>query len=426
MPILLIAYIAAMTMWTAVSVWLSVRQITCVRSHRDTVPADFSASVTLDEHRKAADYTVAHERFANVSAVWDFAVSVAWVLGGFNLLYGAMASIVPPSLGLGVVFLIATIAVGALLSLPLNIYKTFVLEQKFGFNRTTPLTFAADKLKGWAIALAIAVPLLFACLWAMRAFTGLWWLWTWFGVLALMLAAPAVYVRLIAPRFNTFTPLQEGDLRRRIETLLRRCGFRSSGLFSMDASRRSAHGNAYFIGFGNTKRIVLFDTLIEGNSPDEIEAVVAHELGHYRHGHVLLGMLRGAVIAFIVLAAFGWLTRQAWLLPSFGIVYHDDALALLACLLLNAMVGPLLAPIGNWISRRNEFQADDYARRHVAAAPMISALLKLSRDNASTLTPDALYALVHYSHPPVPIRIRHLHEAEEREAVGAQLGAVAT
>jgi STE24 endopeptidase len=233
-------------------------------------------------------------------------------------------------------------------------------------------------------------------------------------------------VRLIAPRFNTFTPLREGDLRGRIETLLRRCGFRSSGLFSMDASRRSAHGNAYFIGFGNTKRIVLFDTLIEGNSPDEIEAVVAHELGHYRHGHVLFGMLRGAVIAFIVLAAFGWLTRQAWLLPSFGIVYHDDALALLACLLLNAMVGPLLAPLGNWISRRNEFQADDYARRHVAAAPMISALLKLSRDNASTLTPDALYALVHYSHPPVPIRIRHLHEAEEREAVGAQLGAVAT
>jgi STE24 endopeptidase len=426
MSILLIAYIAAMAMWTAVSVWLSARQIACVRSHRDTVPADFAASVALDEHRKAADYTVAHERLANVSAVWDFIVSVAWVLGGFNLLYGGLASVLPPSLGLGVAFLIAIFAAGALLSLPLNIYKTFVLEQKFGFNRTTPLIFAADKLKGWAIGLAIAVPLLFACLWAMRTFTGLWWLWTWFGVVALMLAAPAVYVRLIAPRFNTFTPLENGDLRGRIETLLQRCGFRSSGLFSMDASRRSAHGNAYFIGFGNTKRIVLFDTLIQGNSPEEIEAVVAHELGHYRYGHVLSGMLRGAVIAFVVLAAFGWLTRQAWLLPSFGIVYQDDALALLACLLLNAMVGPVLAPIGNWISRRHEFQADDYARRQVAAAPMISALLKLSRDNASTLTPDALYALVHYSHPPVPIRIRHLHEAEQRDPIGARVGAVAT
>jgi STE24 endopeptidase len=426
MPVLVIAYIATMAIWTAVSVWLSVRQIDCVRRHRDTVPADFAASVTLDEHRKAADYTAAHERLSNVSAVWDFAVSVAWVLGGFNLLYGALASVIPPSLGLGVAFLLATTVVGALLSLPFTIYETFVLEEKFGFNRTTPRTFAADKLKGWGIALAIAVPLLFACLWAMRAFTGLWWLWTWFGVLALMVAAPTVYVRLIAPRFNTFTPLQNGDLRNRIERLLQRCGFRSSGLFSMDASRRSAHGNAYFIGFGNTKRIVLFDTLIDGNSPDEIEAVVAHELGHYRHGHVVFGMLRGAVIAFVVLAAFGWLTRQAWLLPSFGIAYHDDALALLACLLLNGMVGPLLAPFSNWLSRRNEFQADDYARRNVAAAPMISALLKLSRDNASTLTPDALYALVHYSHPPVPIRIRHLNEAEERESIGVHMGAVAT
>jgi STE24 endopeptidase len=227
-----------------------------------------------------------------------------------------------------------------------------------------------------------------------------------------MFAAPTIYVRLIAPRFNTFTPLPEGELRARVETLMTRCGFRSSGLFSMDASKRSAHGNAYFIGFGNTKRVVLFDTLISGSTPEEIEAVVAHELGHYRHGHVVFGLLRGAVIAFVILAAFGWLSKQPWLLPSFGIAYHDDALALLACLLLNGMAAPFLMPMANWISRRNEFQADDYARRNVAAEPMISALLKLSRDNASTLTPDGLYALVHYSHPPVPVRIQHLHEAD--------------
>ena len=180
----------------------------------------------------------------------------------------------------------------------------------------------------------------------------------------------------------------------------------------MDASRRSAHGNAYFIGFGRTKRVVLFDTLIEASTPDEIEAVVAHELGHDRYGHVVFGLLRGAVMAFVALAAFGWLSRRAWLLPSFGIAGHDDALALLACLLLFGMIGPALAPLSNWISRRNEFQADDYARRQVAARPMIDALLRLSRDNASTLTPDGLYALVHYSHPPVPIRIRHLHDAD--------------
>lgn len=415
MPILLITFIVAATAWTVLSLYLSARQAACVRQHRDAVPAAFAGSITIEEHRKAADYTLARERLARVRAVFDLAVSLAWVLGGINILYAALASVLPPSLGLGVAFLIATFAAGSLLTLPLDAYETFVLERNFGFNRTTPLTFLTDRLKGWAIALAISVPLLFVCLWAMRSFAGLWWLWTWFGLLAVMVAAPTVYVRLIAPRFNRFTPLADGNLRARIEKLLERCGFRSSGLFSMDASRRSAHGNAYFIGFGNTKRVVLFDTLIERSTPDEVEAVVAHELGHYRHGHVLFGLLRAAAMAFVALAAFGWLCKQAWLLPSFGIHYRDDALALLACLLLNSIVSPLLAPIGNWMSRRNEFQADDYARRHVAAAPMVSALLKLSRDNASTLTPDPLYALVHYSHPPVPIRIRHLQETEGRE-----------
>jgi len=415
MPILLIAFIVAATAWAVLSLYLSARQAACVRQHRDAVPAAFVGSITIEEHRKAADYTLARERLARVRAVFDLAVSLAWVLGGINILYAALASVLPPSLGLGVAFLIATFAAGSLLTLPLDAYETFVLERNFGFNRTTPLTFLTDRLKGWAIALAISVPLLFICLWAMRSFAGLWWLWTWFGLLAVMVAAPTVYVRLIAPRFNRFTPLADGNLRARIEKLLERCGFRSSGLFSMDASRRSAHGNAYFIGFGNTKRVVLFDTLIERSTPDEVEAVVAHELGHYRHGHVLFGLLRAAAMAFVALAAFGWLCKQAWLLPSFGIHYRDDALALLACLLLNSIVSPLLAPIGNWMSRRNEFQADDYARRHVAAAPMVSALLKLSRDNASTLTPDPLYALVHYSHPPVPIRIRHLQEMEGRE-----------
>ena len=412
MPFLLVIFIAAMTVWTGVTLLLSARQAACVRRHRDAVPADFAASVSLQEHRRAADYTLARERLARVEAVFDLAVSLAWVLGGINLLYGALAAVLPASPGLGVAFLTATFAIGALLHLPLGLYETFVLEQRFGFNRTTLPTFIADRLKGWAIALAITVPLLFACLWAMRSLSGLWWLWTWFGVLALMVAAPTVYVRLIAPRFNRFSPLPEGELRRRIEALLARCGFRASGLFSMDASRRSAHGNAYFIGFGRTKRVVLFDTLLADSTPEEVEAVVAHELGHDRHGHVLYGLLRGAVMSFLALAAFGWLCRQDWLLPGFGIIYRDDALALLACLLLNSLLAPLLAPLGNFISRRNEFQADDYARRHVAAAPLVSALLKLTRDNAATLTPDPLYALVHYSHPPVPIRIRHLHEAE--------------
>jgi STE24 endopeptidase len=423
MPVLLIAFLLAATLWTALSVYLSFRQTAYVRRHRDAVPADFAASVTLEQHRRAADYTVAKQRLSRISDVVGLIESAAWVLFGINLLYFALASVIPPSLSLGVAFLLATFAIGVLIRLPLDVYDIFVLEQRFAFNRRTPRMFIVDHVKSWAISAVITVPLLFGALWVMREFTGLWWLWLWCGAVLLMLAAPAIYIRLIAPRFNKFTPLADDTLRARIETLLTRCGFRSSGLFSMDASRRSAHGNAYFIGFGNSKRVVLFDTLLEASTPEEIEAVIAHELGHYRHGHVLFGLLRGAVIAFIVLAAFGWLTRQPWLLPSFGIVYQDNALALMACLLLNSMVAPLLAPIGNWISRRNEFQADDFARRHVAAGPMISALLKLSRDNASTLTPDPLYAVVHYSHPPVPVRIQHLHEAEARALAIAPAGA---
>jgi STE24 endopeptidase len=419
MPALLTAYIVTAVVWSVLSLWLSARHIGCVRRHRDAVPADFAGSVSLAEHRKAADYTVARERLAGVRTVWDLAVSLAWVLGGINLLYALLAGVLPASPARGVAFLVASFAIGALLSLPLDLYGTFVVEQKFGFNRTNLAMFAVDRIKSWAIGLAVAVPLLFACLWAMQAFSGLWWLWTWCGVVALMLAAPTIYVRLIAPRFNKFTPLQEGELRSRIETLLQRCGFRASRLFSMDASRRSAHGNAFFIGFGKTKQVVLFDTLIASSTPDEIEAVVAHELGHDKHGHVLFGLLRGAAMAFAMLAGFGWLSKQVWLPPSLGIAYRDDALALLACLLVVGMVGPVLAPFSNWMSRRNEFQADDYARRQVAAAPMISALLRLSRDNASTLTPDAVYALVHYSHPPVPLRIRHLHEAAARDLIEA-------
>jgi len=318
--------------------------------------------------------------------------------------------VLPPSLGRGVAFLITTAAVGTLLDLPVAAYKKFVLEARFGFNRTTPRTFVLDLLRRWAISAVVAVPLLWAALWAMRSFTGLWWLWAWLAVVVLTVAAPAVFVRLIAPRFNTFTPLEEGPLRVGIERLLQGAGFRSSGLFTMDASRRTAHGNAYFIGFGRAKRIVLFDTLIARSAPDEIEAVIAHELGHFRHRHIWFGLAQGALISFLGLAAFGWLCKQPWLLGAFGVDQGDDAVRLFVCLLLASVVSPLLAPVTNWISRRNEFQADDYARRTVGAAPLISALTGLARDNASTLTPDPLYALAHHSHPPVPIRVRHLRD----------------
>ena len=409
---LLTAFIAATLAWTGLSLALSARQTAHVRRCRDAVPAEFSAQVSLDDHRKAADYTVAREALARVETLVGTGLTLAWVLGGVGLLHRALSGfLVPGTLGFGVAFLVAAAAVGTLLDLPADLYRRFVIERRFGFNRTSVATFAADLLRRWALSLGLGVPLVAAALWAMRAFTGLWWLWAWLALLALMVAAPAVYVRLIAPRFNTFTPLEEGPLRASIERLLQGAGFRSSGLFTMDASRRTAHGNAYFIGFGRAKRIVLFDTLIARSRPEEIEAVIAHELGHFRHRHIWIGLAQSAAVTFVGLAAFGWLVKQPWLLPAFGLTAGDDAVRLFLCLLLASVVSPLLAPLSNWISRRNEFQADDYARRTVGAAPLISALTGLARDNASTLTPDPLYALAHYSHPPVPIRVRHLREA---------------
>lgn len=408
MPPLSLAFIVATVFWTIAAFYLSLRQTAFVRRHRDAVPADFAAAFSLAEHRTAADYVQARERLERFEQLASAVVATGWALGGIGLLYGALAALIPPSLGRGVAFLVTTGVVGTLVSLPFDIYRTFGIEQRFGFNRTTPAQFVRDLAKRAVISLVVAVPLLFGVLFAMRTLTGHWWLWAWLAVVALMMVAPTVFVRFIAPRFNRFEPLAEGELRGRIESVLQRSGFRASHLYTMDASKRTARGNAYFIGLGRTKRIVLFDTLLARHTPEEIEAVVAHELGHFRHRHVFYGLLRGAAIMFVVFAGFGWFAKQPWLLPAFGVDYRDDALALFVCSLLVSIGGPLAAPIGNWISRRNEYQADDYARRAVGAEPMIGALTRLARDNASTLTPDPLYSLVHHSHPSIPLRVRHL------------------
>ena len=310
-PILLSVVLLASLAETLLSLWLSRRQIAHVQAHRDRLPADFAQAVSLAEHHKAADYTVARERFAMRHAAWQWAVGAAWLLGGFDLLYGLLARITPMSLGRSTLFVLGYAAIGSLLSLPFSLYATFVVEQRFGFNRTSWALYARDRLKAAAVALLIATPLLLGWFSLMRRMHGLWWLYAWAALVVLMLASPAIFVRLIAPRFNRFTPLPEGELKAAMLSLLRSCGFRASALFTMDASRRTAHGNAYFVGFGRSKRIVLFDTLI-GNSPlDEVRAIVAHELGHFRHGHVLGGLLRSAASLFVMLAGIGWLARQA-------------------------------------------------------------------------------------------------------------------
>jgi STE24 endopeptidase len=409
MPVLLIAFVAVSVATVGFDLYLRARQAAYVARHRGAVPPDFAASVTLAEHQKAADYEAARLRFGGIAAVAGLAVGLAWAVLGYDLLYGGLAAATGRGLTRSVLFTVAVGAISSLLDLPFALWRTFRLEQRFGFNRTTPWRFAADRLKGAALSLCISVPLLYGLFWLMRDAAGLWWVGAWAGLVLLMLAMTVAYPRWIAPLFNRFTPL-DGPLRARVEALMRRCGFEASGLFVMDASKRSAHGNAYFTGFGRAKRIVLFDTLVAQNTEAELEAILAHELGHYKLGHVVTGLIRTAALLFLAFFAVGWLCKQPWLLGSFGLIHRDDTLALVVCVLTVQMAAPIVALAGNWLSRRHEYQADDFARRMVGADPMVSALVKLARDNASTLTTDPLYALVNFTHPPVPLRVRHLRE----------------
>lgn len=407
--LLLQLFAALAVVTTCADLALRARQAAHVSRHRETVPAAFAEVVSLTDHQRAADYERARLSLGSAASVVGLVVTLCWALFGYDALYGAVADRLPAGLTRSVLFLVAVGAVAWMLGLPVAALRTFGVEQRFGFNRTRPGGFMLDRLKGAAVSLCLGVPLLYGLLWLMRQ-PGPWWLWMWLALFGLVLAMVNVYPRWIAPLFNRFTPL-EGSLRTRIEALLHRCGFQAAGLFVMDASRRSSHGNAYFTGLGRSKRIVLFDTLIAGNNEAELEAVLAHELGHFKLNHIGLGLLRSAAILFAACFAIGVLCKQAWLLPSFGIAHRDDALALIVCVLTLQMAGPVLGVVGNWISRRHEYQADDFARQMVGAEPMISALVRLSRDNASTLTPDPLYALVNFSHPPVPLRVSRLRQA---------------
>jgi STE24 endopeptidase len=409
MPILLLLFVLTSTAATGLDLVLRARQAAHVARHRGAVPPGFADAVSLAEHQRAADYERARLHLGAAASLFGLAVALGWAVFGYDALYDVVGQWVPRGLTRSVLFLVAAGAVSWALGLPFAVLRTFGVEQRFGFNRTRPGAFALDRLKSAALSFGLSVPLLYGLLWLMRQ-PGPWWVWAWLGVVLLMLAMMDAYPRWIAPLFNRFTPL-DGPLRGRIEGLLRRCGFEASGLFVMDASRRSAHGNAYFSGLGRGKRIVLFDTLIAGNTEAELEAVLAHELGHFKLNHILIGLLQTAVLLFLAFFAIGWLCRQPWLLPSFGIAHQDDALALVVGMLVVQAAGPILGIAGNWLSRRHEYQADDFARRMVGAEPMMSALVRLSRDNASTLTTDPLYALVNFSHPPVPLRVQRLREA---------------
>lgn len=393
--------------------WLASRQIRHVAQHRQQVPAPFSQQVSIEDHRKAADYTLAKARLALLELSWGAVVLLCWtLLGGLDalnqVLYRALGAGLPQELALlGGFALIA-----GLLDLPFSWYRTFRLEARFGFNRSTLRLWLLDGLKGVLLGALLGLPLAALLLWLMSSTGPLWWIWAWGTWMAFNLLLMVLFPTVIAPLFNQFEPLQDETQKTRIESLLQRCGFAAKGVFVMDGSKRSAHANAYFTGFGPAKRVVFFDTLLQQLTPAEVDAVLAHELGHFKHRHILQRLV--ALFGFTLLgfALLGWLSGQAWFYTGLGVTplldTPNDALALLLFLLVVPQVTFFTTPVFSLLSRRHEFQADAFAARHASGADLASALLKLTKDNASTLTPDRLYVRFYYSHPPTTERLAHL------------------
>ena len=405
-----LAFLAALLLVTATRIWLALRHIRHVASHRERVPPEFAGSVPLAAHQKAADYTRARTRLGILDALVSAAVLLAFTLGGgLQWLYDAWARVFEAGgYAHGIALILAVAAVTGLIDLPFSIYRTFVIEAKFGFNRMTPALFVADLAKSIALGLAIGVPLLFAVLWLMAQMGELWWLYvwlTWVGFNLLMLVA---YPTLIAPLFNKFSPLADETLKERIERLLAKCGFRSKGLFVMDGSKRSSHGNAYFTGFGAAKRIVFFDTLLSRLAPSEVEAVLAHELGHFKRHHVWKRVAWLFLASLLFLAALGYLIDQPWFYEGLGVERRSAAVALVLFFMVAPVFTFLLAPIGSVYSRRHEYEADAYAASHASGEDLVHALVKLYQDNAATLTPDPVHSAFYDSHPPAALRIARL------------------
>jgi STE24 endopeptidase len=411
MNALTIIFILALSLSAAMRAWLLGRQIQHVGRHRDKVPQVFIANIDPAAHSKAADYAIAKSRFNLIGLALDLILALLWTIGGgLEWLDGSWRHAGMNLLNTGVLVIASYIIINALIGLPLSIYSTFGIESRFGFNRTRVNTYLLDMAKLIMLATILGAPLLYAALWLMDTTGSLWWLYVWMLWLGFSLTLTWAYPTLIAPLFNKFTPLTDVGLKQRIESLLQRCGFTSRGVFVMDGSTRSAHGNAYFTGFGRNKRIVFFDTLMEKLMPEEIEAVLAHELGHFRLKHVIQRLVFTAVLSLAGLAILGWLASSSWFYLGLGVADTSNYMALLLFSLLAPPFLSLLEPLSSAWSRRHEFQADAYASRHTDAGALIHALVKLYRDNATTLTPDPLHSAFHDSHPPALVRIARLEE----------------
>lgn len=413
---LTLVFAAVLLASLAVKYWLATRQMRHVAAHRDAVPAPFAGSVSIAAHQKAADYTLAKGRFGLLSTAIGAAVLLGWtLLGGLDALNGALREAIQPRFG-DMAYQLALLAAFALISgaidLPLELYSTFRIEQRFGFNRMTLALYVADLLKGLLVGALVGLPIAALILWIMGAAGGTWWLWAWGVWMGFNLLMLVLYPTVIAPLFNKFEPLADESLKARVQALMARCGFTARGLFVMDGSRRSAHANAYFTGLGAAKRVVFFDTLLQRLSAAEVEAVLAHELGHFRHRHVLQRMLGIFGFSLAGLALLGWLAGQSSFYAGLGVAPNlaapNDALALLLFALALPPFSYFVSPLMAHFSRRHEFQADAYACQQADGASLASALLKLHEDNAATLTPDPLFVRFYYSHPPASERLAAL------------------
>ena len=406
-------FVALLLLSFGLATWLTLRHIAHIRAHRATVPCEFHDVVTIDAHQKAADYTVTRQRLGLIESVVDAGLLLLLTLGGGVIAIHQLATgIFSDRYAQGLTFVIGVAIVCSVISNPFDWYRTFAIEARFGFNKVTVKLYLLDALKGVVLSAVIGIPLLLIIFWLMEKMGGLWWLYVWLVWLAFSLLMLAIYPNFIAPLFNKFSPLADASLKERIEALLTRCGFASSGLFVMDGSKRSSHGNAYFTGFGKTKRIVFFDTLIERLTPTEIEAVLAHELGHFKRKHIVKMIIGQFALTLVVLALMGWVIDKPWFYAGLGFPLNGAEPPVAVSLLLFFLALPVftfwLTPVASLISRKHEFEADAYAVAQTRADDLVTALVKLYRDNASTLTPDPLHSAVYDSHPPASIRIAHL------------------
>jgi STE24 endopeptidase len=389
--------------------WLSRRQLNHIQRHRGEVPPAFASKIGLDEHQKAADYSTTKIRFGHLTLAWETLWLLLWTLGGgLSLVASWWMDFGWSPLLTGIAVILSMTVLMSLLDTPFSLYSTFVIEERFGFNKMTFKTWVSDLLKSAALMLVIGVPLVAAILWLMTQAGTYWWIYAWglwTGFSLLMIWA---YPAFIAPLFNKFSPLEDQSLRQRIDNLLARCGFKSQGVFVIDGSRRSAHGNAYFTGFGNNKRIVFYDTLLESLSENEVEAVLAHELGHFKRNHIKKSLALSIVMTFGGFALLAWLMQSPWFYSAMGVEQIATYNALLLFMFILPVFTYFISPIFSYMSRKHEFEADDFAKQQSDYKALISALVNLYRENASTLTPDPIHSMFYDSHPPASIRIAHL------------------